>query len=426
MKVSHGSLNSTMKYVVTHVPGTDQLSLQIRVKAGSRDETKTDSGISHLLEHMFFQGSQGYPTVQALETEIYRCGGVFNAFTSQSETVYHIECISTCAESICKIASDALYRSLLKEENLENEKKVVLNELKGYQSSPSSICSQGLQELAFRGTRLAKDIAGTPQTIQKITVKTLKNYLNAYYGQGLIISLTSSLSVAQGRSLLRQYFSETPEYPCQPIPRILSDRTRLLYPQGLPRSHKEKIRHLKDTSEQSYLGIAYPSVPYSETKDRYTMILISELLTGYMSSYLYQELRHERGLIYNIHSGSEWFEDLGIFKIFSATRNQKESVVATLELILHFLDHLGTFVQAVSLERAQDHLVNRLTMSKAQVHEIGYHHSQDLAYLGKILTRPQTTRMIRSITVPDIQRLCTQVFQRNQCSLCYTGTSAYL
>ena len=72
MSVSiHGNLNPCMKYLVNRVKDTKKMSLQIFVKVGSRDETSEISGMSHLLEHMFFQGSQSYPTVKQLETQIY-------------------------------------------------------------------------------------------------------------------------------------------------------------------------------------------------------------------------------------------------------------------------------------------------------------------------------------------------------------------
>ena len=80
--VDVGDLNSAMKYVVVQMDCGDEMSLQVRVNVGSRDETEDIKGISHLLEHMFFQGSKSYPTSKQLEKEIYSCGGNYNAYTT--------------------------------------------------------------------------------------------------------------------------------------------------------------------------------------------------------------------------------------------------------------------------------------------------------------------------------------------------------
>ena len=88
------------KYIVCKIKSDNHISIQIRVNAGSRDEKNNILGISHLLEHMFFQGSEKYPTQKDLESAIYECGGSFNAYTSKSSTVFYIDASKKCLESI--------------------------------------------------------------------------------------------------------------------------------------------------------------------------------------------------------------------------------------------------------------------------------------------------------------------------------------
>ena len=426
MKVKHGTLNKSMKYLVTQVNDTEEMSLQIYVNVGSRDESKGLSGISHLLEHMFFQGSMKYPSVKDLETKIYECGGKFNAFTTNSETVYHIECVSDCVEEACDIMSDAFYRSLFDETKLENEKGVVLNELQEYQSNPRDICVQGLQDVTFKGTRLDKDIGGDPESVKAVTARMLKNYVNTHYNGEVVVSLTSKLSVPKGEKLLKQYFSETPHYECVTMPKILKDKKRILYPDHLLRKKQGGIQYTHNKSKQSFIAIAFPSVKYTDIRGHYTMKMISEVLTGYMSSYLYQELRHDRGLIYHIYSYSQCFEDMGIFRIQCATDNSKEKVIETLETILHVVDSLDTLITTQTLNSAISHQLNLLSLRDKAVHKIGHEATQNLVYLGKVLSTKEQKGYIKSVSIQDIQALVPKIFKSQHCFISYTGSSSYL
>jgi predicted Zn-dependent peptidase len=426
----HGLLNPSLRYIVTHVKGTKEMSLQIRVNVGSRDESPEISGLSHLLEHMFFQGSQNYPTVKELESEVYRCGGNFNAFTDLDETVFHIECSSDCADKACDIVADSLYRSLFLPKKLENEKKVVINELKGYQSNPRQIAQQGLQGILFEGTRLEKDIGGNVATVLSVTTDVLKNFVNTYYTgkDAITVSLVSSKSLSEGVRLLRTHFKEVPHYEVPVIASICNDRKRILYPDFVFQKSHGQIAYSHNKAEQSYVSIGFPAPRYTrkDLKDMTTVSLISELLTGYMSSYLYENLRNKHGLIYHIHSGSSSLEDLGFFVIETATRNQQATVEQTCSLILDLCASLPHLVTHETLKDAQDHLIQSLKLGDREVHEIGLQNAGDLVYLGKTMSDSERQKLITSVKVSDIQRVSERIFQAQNCHISYTGSKRYL
>ena len=153
---------------------------------------------------------------------------------------------------------------------------------------------------------------------------------------------------------------------------------------------------------------------------------LSEILTGYMSSYLYQELRHERGLIYHVDSGSEFFEDMGIFRIHCATENTQETVIETIETITSFLDTVDTHVSEDVLDSAQSHLSHVLSLTDKQVHKIGFEATQDLVYLGKVLSTKEKRDYIKGVTLKDIREMASKIFKSQYCFISYTGTSPYL
>ena len=306
----------------------------------------------------------------------------------------------------------------------------MINELKESLSDPKDVCWSGLQEVTFQGTRLAKHIAGNPTSVRSMNVTMLRNFVNTYYGHKnqMIICLTSELSLTQGKQLLQRYFSEIPSYECKKIPRILKDQTRVLYPDHVFHLRTGRLRFTRDTSKHSFIGISFPSYRYQEgsTKKNYAMRLISELLTGYLSSYLYQELRQTRGLIYHIHSASELFEDLGFFYIMCSTDNHQSRVVETIETILEFVNSLSTRVTEDVLESSKSHMVRQLSLQDKAVHKIGYRTCRDLMYRGKVFTKTQETQQIKSITLKDIQEASKEVFQGKHCCISYTGSNEYV
>ena len=169
--IKQGFINkSKIKYVVSNTKCGDEVVALIRVNVGSRDEKDHIKGMSHILEHMFFRGTEKYPTQSDLTSVLYRCGGGFNAYTSKDSTVFHITVSKKCIEDGLDVLSDSFYNSLFREEDLEKEKKIVINEINDYLSDPSTLMEYGLSELMYKRTRLEKDIAGSVKTVKGIDV----------------------------------------------------------------------------------------------------------------------------------------------------------------------------------------------------------------------------------------------------------------
>ena len=425
-KYLHGDLNSAMKYLVVQIQSGDKLSVQVRVNVGSRDETDDIRGISHLLEHMFFQGSKKYPTSKELEVEVYKCGGKLNAYTDYHETVYHTEGSKKCVETIVEIMAASLYESLILAKNLENEKKVVINEINDALSKPESFVLQQLMSTVYRGTRLEQDIGGNEASVKNITVQKLKNFLNTYYSQNMIVTLCSSDPPQKGVELLRKYFSEIPQYKVKPLKSIISDKKRILYPEHPFQQTKGLIKFTKDSSEQSFISLSFPSYRYSEHKHGYAMILISEILTGYKNARLYTVLRQGHGLIYHIDSGSEFYEDMGIFIVNCTAKNQKTTVTKCVQLLLKTILELADTLTKTDFDSSKGHLIESIRLGKDEPHYIAAEYAQDLYHLNDVVSLTDKIKAIQQVTLKDIQKVLKEVFQIQRCCISYSGSSNYL
>jgi len=424
--LKYGDLNHDMKYIVSNIDENDKMTIQIRINVGSRDEDKSVSGISHLLEHMFFQGSKKYPSSKDIQQSIYECGGIFNATTDMNKTIYYIKASNSCIEESLDIISDSLYNSLFDETKLENEKKVVINELNDMLSKPKSLSSLGLQEIMFKNTRLEKNIAGDIESIKNITSDMLKNYINTYYKNNIIVSLTSPLNVNKGYELIEKYFNKLPQYEVKNIPNIIKDKKRIFYPDILFKKTAKSIKYIKDDSEQSFITMSFPSFKYKEYHKNYYMIIISEILTGWKQSKLYKILREDYGLLYSIKSGNVSFEDLGYFYIKFSTKNNKEIVNRCINLILDTLFNLYKNITKEEFYSSKSHMIENIKLKKDEPYYLNSLYTRDFYYLDKIYTLDDKIKTIEKIQLKNLKNISEEVFKKELYCISYTGLDKYL
>ena len=420
-KIKYGQLNPTIRYIFCKTNSNNDLSIQIRVNVGSRDETNKIHGISHLLEHMFFQGSLNYPTQKQLESEIYNCGGVFNAYTNKDSTVFHIDGSRKCLKEFIQIMSDAFFNSLFDKEKLENEKNVVINEINQNLSDPSNLSWFGIDEISFKNTRLEKDVAGSEKSVQSITSDKLKNFINTYYQKNIIISVAGNINFDKTYYLINQYFNFKINYPVEKISSIMNDKKRLLYHYNKKYDQKRmKMKYIHRTDEQSFITISFPSFKYS-SKNTYITSLISELLTGYMSSRLYDVLRNKNGLIYHISSGDNNYEDIGIFYIHFNVKNKKENIIKSIQLVYDTIETLKENISEKELLKCKNNLIENYKSNKNDPHWMCQNTTLDLYYLKKIISIDQEIKSIQSITINDIQKISREIFKRHLSNISYTS-----
>jgi len=425
-KLKYGDLNHGMKYIVSDIDENNKMTIQIRINVGSRDEDKSISGISHLLEHMFFQGSFKYPSSKDIQKSIYECGGIFNATTDMNKTIYYIKATNDCIDESLDIISDALYNSLFDETKLENEKKVVINELNDMLSKPKSLSSLGLQEIMFKNTRLEKNIAGDIESIKNITTDMLKNYINTYYKNNIIVSLTCPLNVDESYELINKYFNKLPYYEVKNIPNIIKDKKRIFYPNILFNKNFKSIKYINNDSKQSFISMSFPSFKYKLINKNYHMIIISEILTGWKQSKLYKILREDYGLLYSIKSGNVSFEDFGYFYIKFSTKNNKEIVNKCINLILDTLFNLYENITKEEFDLSKSHMIENIKLKREEPYFLNSLYTRDFYYLDKIYTLEDKIKSIKKIQLKNLKNTAEEIFKEDFYYISYTGTEKYI
>ena len=423
MKFLKGKLKNKIKYVITDTKcksGSDVI-IMIRINVGSRDEEDSIKGISHLLEHMFFRGTKNRSSQEELISPIYKNGGSYNAYTTKDSTVFYVVLPNKFIEVGFDILSDSFYNSLFNAEDLEKEKKIVINEINDYLSDPGTLIDYGLSELVFKGTRLEKDIAGDVKTVKSIDSNMLKSFVNTYYNSNTIISVAGNINIEKTLVLLKKYFNKNVKYLVENKNEFIHlDKKRELYHNLFTKQKKFQMKYIKRNDEQSFIGINFITFNITSLK-KYPLIIISELLTGYLGSELYKKLRIEKGLIYSISSDLNLFEDIGDFSISYSTLNNSDNVINTIEIILQEIQKIKKgLIDFKLLNNCKSNLINNYKLSPENNEYIATKFSNDLYYNKKIITIDEIIENIKKITIENIINVSEEIFLPEKCNICYT------
>jgi len=181
MKTDLFTLPNGLRVFLIDTKAFPTLTTLLIVGAGSRYEEESNNGVAHFLEHMFFKGSKKYPDPFILTSTIEQLGGIWNAFTSKDYTGYFIKATSEHFDIVVDVLSDVLLRPLFKEEEIEKEKGVIVEEINMYEDQPQSLVGDLYENLLYKGNPLGYDVIGTKKTVTSFTRQTFLDYRSMLY-----------------------------------------------------------------------------------------------------------------------------------------------------------------------------------------------------------------------------------------------------
>ncbi len=276
------------------------VSTRLYVKAGSAYEKAQDAGISHVLEHMVFKGTEKRSRGIVAE-EIEDVGGYLNAATSLDYTVYINDLPSKHWALGLDIVKDLAFHPTLDPAELESEKKVVLSELQMGNDDPHDRLFTELQKYIFKGTSYDHPIIGYEETIKAVTVQSMRDYIAKYYQpQNMLLVVVGDVDakavLAESQKVFGQLKNSTDITPVMPI-----------VAEKLQNAH---VQVIEGPWKKVYLGVALP-VP-GLTDSRFLNIdVLAHVLGGDATSYLYKKYKYEKQLVDSIALSNYSFERVG-------------------------------------------------------------------------------------------------------------------
>ncbi len=296
-KMSNGSLLITEE--IQHLSSS---VFGIFVRIGSDYETVNQNGISHIIEHMLFKGTK-LRDAKKIALEIESLGGVINAYTSRDHTSYYFICLPDVLSKILSIFQDMMFNSLIPNDQLEREKKVILEELHSAMDDPQDIVFQNLNKMMYQDTPYEKSILGTEKTIRSITRNDIINFMNKYYSNSnIFLSSAGPSSHEEVRKIIN-------------FKNVNIKSSKIIRRKRVP-VQKGLFKYVyKPTLSQLHVAMGTKGVKF-ESDEKYSLLLLSAIIGSGMSSRLFRILREDMGIVYEIYSFLESFFDSGIFGLY--------------------------------------------------------------------------------------------------------------
>ncbi|MEA4837413.1 MAG: pitrilysin family protein [Rhodospirillaceae bacterium] len=304
-------LPSGLTVLSDRMTGVETVSLGVWVNAGTRHETADVNGVSHLLEHMAFKGTERR-SAMAIAEEIEAVGGQINAYTSREHTAYYAKVLKEDKELAIDIIADILQHSALDPDELAREEAVVAQEIAQAIDTPDDIIFDHVQSTAYPGQAVGRPVLGTAEIVRAMPRNTVASYMRAHYGASrMVLTAAGAIEHEELLDAAGRHFAALPD-----VAPPVSEPAR--YVGG-------DFRESRDI-EQVHLVLAFDGVSFRD-EDFYAASVLSTLLGGGMSSRLFQEVRERRGLAYSVYSFTSSYEDGGLFEIYAGTGESEAAEV---------------------------------------------------------------------------------------------------
>lgn len=401
-------LKNGLRVITLPMKNTQALTLLILVGTGSKYETKETNGISHFLEHMCFKGTKKRPSLSAVAETLDRVGGIYNAFTGQDYTGYFAKVESSQFELAMDWVSDVYLNAILPEEEVEKEKRVVIEEINMIKDDPMSYVGVLWPKLLYGNQPAGWDIAGAKENIMRLNLEKLLNYrTKQYVPSNTVFCAAGNVSTKKVQNIIRQYFAGAGKGKSMKKEKVIDKQKK---PQCLLETRETDQTHL-------WLGVrGYNSFhPF-----RYTQGLLGVILGGMMSSRLFLEIRDRLGIAYYVRTEAEENPDTGFLVTQVGVDTQK--VEKAISVILKEYRAISEKkVSKEELKKAKDNIKGRIALllesSDAQASFYGL---QELLE-KRVSTLREIYRKIDKIKAEDILKVARNIFQPRKLNLALIG-----
>ncbi|TNC22607.1 M16 family metallopeptidase [Amycolatopsis alkalitolerans] len=302
-----------LRVVTEHVPGVRSATVGLWVGIGSRDEPAAVAGAAHYLEHLLFKGTRTRSATRIAE-EIDAVGGEFNAFTAKEHTCYYAQVLDENLPLAMDLVTDVVFEALCADSDVDTERSVVLEEIAMRDDDPEDLLHETFVSSVLAGHPLAKPVLGTEESIRGMAAKALRGfYRRRYTLPRMVLAVAGNVEHAHVLRLARKALRERLSGSDTPVP---PRRGRARVAAG------SRLALHTDDTEQAHvmLGMRTPS---RHDERRYALTVLNAALGGGMSSRLFQEIREQRGLAYQVYSSVASYADTGHLSIYAGCQPER-------------------------------------------------------------------------------------------------------
>lgn len=381
------------------------VSLGIWVNAGSRDESRSENGISHFIEHMIFKGTQNRSSLQ-IAKELDAIGGMSNAFTGKENTCFHARVLGKHFTNLVDILSDIFLNSTFDSDDMDLERQVILQEISMMEDTPDDNIHVLFNRSFWLDHPVGMSILGTGETVSAIEKETILNYIDKFYTpERIVLAAAGDLDHESMVSLVKPIFESLSEGNSSP------KRT-------IPRSGGGIHIHFKDLEQ---VHVCLGGEAFSQKNDkRFACAILNTILGGSMSSRLFQEIREKRGLAYSVYSFFSAYVDVGLLGVYVAT--DLSNVNPVLEIVQTEINKIceGDLSES-DLAAAKEYLIGGICLSSESTDNRMMRIAKNEFTFERYVDYEELVSDLERVSVDEVIEVADTVFRNDGVSLVTLG-----
>lgn len=377
------TLDNGIRVVTEEVDFVKSVAVGIWIRAGSIDESKDINGVAHLIEHLLFKGTRKRSSFQ-IAYDIESVGGGINAFTSKDNTCYYVRITSDHIERAFEVLSDLICNYDIDSRKLKSEKNVIYEEIKESEDDPFELVNDLFQSCLFPEHPYGMPVQGTLESVRNIKLKDVFGFLEKNYSSDrVIISVAGNLDHGKVVDISQRYFGEMGKSDCK----------RWIEP--VTSSEKKRFVFKKDIA-QTHVIIGRRTFPINDGR-RYALNLLNVILSGGMSSRLFQNIREKFGYVYSINSFVDFFDTQGVFGFYAGVNSSK--IEKVIELIYSELKKIAEGeIKEDEIAKAKEQLKGSVVISMESMSARMNRLAKMLIYEGKLYSIDEILSRVNGVT----------------------------
>ena len=395
-KVKNGVLKNGIRYVLNDNDTFSSCCIIFYIRVGSMHETPKEYGISHILEHMLFKGTQRFQTFMELNKnfDILNCS--VNAATSKNITYVDMKLPYQNLEKGLELLEEMIFKSLFLEDELEKEKKVVIEEFNRVNDNMNTKLEILTTEFNFDKHRLSNLILGTRENVLNFTRKDILKFYRKYYvPTNCAISIVGNLN----KNIITK------------LNKIFSQKSNIEIEHQIMKYENPKVDNFlykKNIGRQNYISISFPIFSILDIRKYYLDILI-DILGGNMTSRLWVALREENQLVYLFNVFYEVYEDGGFFSINFTTSNN--NVKKTIKTVLDILEKMKKIkISEDELKLTKRKAIMDIEINSEESCEIAEFYGEQIILEQEVKNYNDIKKIYEKCNLDILQALCKEIF----------------
>ncbi len=398
------TLPNGVRIITEFMPYVRSASLGIWADVGSAAERSEQRGVSHLVEHMLFKGTERRSAREIAET-MDSVGGNLNAFTDKETTCYYAKVVDHHVPLAIDVLADMFLHSTFDPGELSKEQKVVLEEIRMYDDNPDEMIHDLFTRTMWRNSNLGEPTIGYAETVSALTRDDLRRHMQTrYVPTNVVVAAAGNIDHDRVVELFERAFSG------------YAGAGDALQPESPKLTPETLVKH-KET-EQAYIVLGTQGLSLRDDR-RYVLSVLDTILGGGMSSRLFQEVREKRGLAYSVYSFQQAYRASGLFAVSAGTA--PENVRECVDVIVGELNDIaGNGVREAELNLAKEHLKGSLTLSLESTSSRMIRIGRSEFSLGRQLTTEEIEENINAVTKDRVGELARELLG-NPLGVCVLG-----